>query len=504
MMREKYESLPATTLRELAKARGLKGISTLKKDQLVERMLEEDQKEADQRAQAAVSVQADTQTSNKEETRENIREDVKRDVPRRDEYRRDDFKRDDNKRDDVKKDDSKREDSRRTDYKRDETSRPRIEPEDSGEIANGILEVMGDGYGFIRSENFLPGENDIYVAPSQIRRFNLKTGDIVKGNIRVKSQNEKFGALLYVGSVNGLAPDVNAKRPNFEDMTPIFPNERIRLERPNGTTAMRIMDLISPIGKGQRGMIVSPPKAGKTTLLKDVAKSVLSANPKAHLIILLIDERPEEVTDMKEAILGENVEIIYSTFDELPEHHKRVSEMVIERAKRLVENHEDVIILLDSITRLARAYNLTVPPSGRTLSGGLDPAALHMPKRFFGAARNMREGGSLTILATALVDTGSKMDDVVYEEFKGTGNMELVLDRKLQEKRVFPALDIQKSGTRREDLLLSKEEQEAVYIMRKALNGMKAEDAVENILNMFSRTRNNAEFVQMVKKQKFL
>ena len=370
MMREKYESLPATTLRELAKARGLKGISTLKKDQLVERMLEEDQKEADQRAQAAVSVQADTQTSNKEETRENIREDVKRDVPRRDEYRRDDFKRDDNKRDDVKKDDSRREDSRRTDYKRDETSRPRIEPEDSGEIANGILEVMGDGYGFIRSENFLPGENDIYVAPSQIRRFNLKTGDIVKGNIRVKSQNEKFGALLYVGSVNGLAPDVNAKRPNFEDMTPIFPNERIRLERPNGTTAMRIMDLISPIGKGQRGMIVSPPKAGKTTLLKDVAKSVLSANPKAHLIILLIDERPEEVTDMKEAILGENVEIIYSTFDELPEHHKRVSEMVIERAKRLVENHEDVIILLDSITRLARAYNLTVPPSGRTLSGG--------------------------------------------------------------------------------------------------------------------------------------
>ena len=287
-------------------------------------------------------------------------------------------------------------------------------------------------------------------------------------------------------------------------MTPIFPNERIRLERPGGTTAMRIMDLVSPIGKGQRGMIVSPPKAGKTTLLKDVAKSVLSANPKAHLIILLIDERPEEVTDMKEAIVGENVEIIYSTFDELPEHHKRVSEMVIERAKRLVENHEDVIILLDSITRLARAYNLTVPPSGRTLSGGLDPAALHMPKRFFGAARNMREGGSLTVLATALVDTGSKMDDVVYEEFKGTGNMELVLDRKLQEKRVFPALDIQKSGTRREDLLLTKEEQEAVYIMRKALNGMKSEDAVENILNMFARTRNNEEFVQMVKKQKFL
>lgn len=461
MMKEKYESLPLATLRDLAKARGLKGISTLKKEQLIERMLEEDSRESEM-ASCGNQEQEDCVKS-------------------------EDFKREENK-------------AVRAENPRQEGLRP----EDSGEIANGILEVMSDGYGFIRSENFLPGDNDIYVAPSQIRRFNLKTGDIVKGNIRVRSQSEKFGALLYVGSVNGLAPDVNAKRPNFEDMTPIFPNERIRLERPNGTTAMRVMDLISPIGKGQRGMIVSPPKAGKTTLLKDVAKSVLSANPKAHLIILLIDERPEEVTDMKEAIIGENVEIIYSTFDELPEHHKRVSEMVIERAKRLVENHEDVIILLDSITRLARAYNLTVPPSGRTLSGGLDPAALHMPKRFFGAARNMREKGSLTILATALVDTGSKMDDVVYEEFKGTGNMELVLDRKLQEKRIFPALDIQKSGTRREDLLLTQEEQEAVYIMRKALNGMKAEDAVENILNMFARTKNNEEFVQVVKKQKFI
>ena len=291
---------------------------------------------------------------------------------------------------------------------------------------------------------------------------------------------------------------------NFEDMTPIFPNERLIMERPGGTVAMRIVDLISPIGKGQRGMIVSPPKAGKTTLLKDVAKSILRNNPDMHLIILLIDERPEEVTDIREAICGDNVEVIYSTFDELPEHHKRVSEMVIERARRLVEHKKDVTILLDSITRLARAYNLIIPPSGRTLSGGLDPAALHMPKRFFGAARNMREGGSLTILATALVDTGSKMDDVIYEEFKGTGNMELVLDRKLQEKRVFPAIDIQKSGTRREDLLLSKEEQEAVYIMRKALNGMKSEDAVEQILNMFTRTKNNAEFVQTVKKQKFI
>lgn len=433
MMKERYESLPASTLRELAKARGLKGVSTLKKEHLIERMLEEDEKESAAKAEA----------------------------------------------------------------------RKAMVPADTGETANGILEVMADGYGFIRSENFLPGENDVYVAPSQIRRFNLKTGDVVKGNIREKAQGEKYGALLYVGSVNGIAPDVNAKRPNFEDMTPIFPNERIRLERANGTTAMRIMDLVSPIGKGQRGMIVSPPKAGKTTLLKDVAKSILTANPMAHLIILLIDERPEEVTDMKEAITGENVEIIYSTFDELPEHHKRVSEMVLERAKRLVEKHEDVIVLLDSITRLARAYNLTVPASGRTLSGGLDPAALHMPKRFFGAARNMREGGSLTVLATALVDTGSKMDDVVYEEFKGTGNMELILDRKLQEKRVFPAIDIQKSGTRREDLLLTADEQEAVDIMRKALNGMKADNAVESILNMFAKTKDNREFVEMVKKHKF-
>ena len=371
----------------------------------------------------------------------------------------------------------------------------------------GILEVMPDGFGFIRSDNYLPGDHDIYVSPSQIRRFNLKTGDIISGNTRIRTnttQQEKFAALLYLKSTNGMHPAEAAKRCNFEDMTPIFPNQRMRMERDSRNVAMRIVDLISPVGKGQRGMIVSPPKAGKTTLLKEMAKSILGNDPDMHLIILLIDERPEEVTDIKEAIVGDNVEVIYSTFDELPEHHKRVSEMVIERAKRLVEHKKDVTILLDSITRLARAYNLTVPPSGRTLSGGLDPAALHMPKRFFGAARNMREGGSLTILATALVDTGSKMDDVVYEEFKGTGNMELVLDRKLSEKRVFPALDIQKSGTRREDLLLDPEEQEAVYIMRKALNGMKSDEAVENILNMFVHTKNNKELVQMVKKQKFI
>ena len=362
----------------------------------------------------------------------------------------------------------------------------------------GILEVMQDGYGFLRSDNFLPGEDDIYVSPSQIRRFHLKTGDMITGNKREKAQGEKYGALLYVSAVNDFPAEQARHRSVFENMTPVFPNERIRLERPDGSRATRIVDLISPIGKGQRGMIVSPPKAGKTTLLKDIAKSILTANPDANLIILLIDERPEEVTDMKESVQGKNVEIIYSTFDELPEHHKRVSEMVIERAKRLVEHHQDVIILLDSITRLTRAYNILVPQSGRTLSGGLDPTALYMPKRFFGAARNMREGGSLTILATALVDTGSKMDDVVYEEFKGTGNMELILDRKLQERRVFPAIDIVKSGTRREDLLLTPRELKAVDLMRRRMNGLKAEEAVESVLNAFARYTTNEQVVSAV------
>ena len=432
MTREKYESLPLSTLKEVAKTRGLRGISTMKKADLIDLMLEEDDK---------VSIK---------EAKEEV--------------------------------------------KSEKAGTADIEQLDSGRTVNGILEVM-DGYGFIRSQNYLPGEEDVYVSPSQIRRFSLKTGDILTGNTRVKTQSEKFSALLYLTKINGMSPAEAGRRMNFENMTPIFPNERLR---------MRVMDLISPIGKGQRGMIVSPPKAGKTTLLKQVALSMRKNNPEIHLLILLIDERPEEVTDIKEAIEGDNVEVIYSTFDELPEHHKRVSEMVIERAKRLVEHKKDVVILLDSITRLARAYNLVVPPSGRTLSGGLDPAALHMPKRFFGAARNMREGGSLTILATALVDTGSKMDDVIYEEFKGTGNMELVLDRKLSEKRIFPAIDIPKSGTRREDLLLTKEEQEAVDIMRRALNGMKSDEAVDSILNMFDRTKNNVEFVQMVKKTKFI
>lgn len=379
-----------------------------------------------------------------------------------------------------------------------------IEQLDSGETKEGILEVLPDGYGFIRCDNYLPGENDVYVSPAQIRRFNLKTGDIVVGNTRVRNQNEKFSALLFVKSVNGFHPSEAQKRKRFEELIPIFPNERIHLETPQAGVGMRMMDLVSPIGKGQRGMIVSPPKAGKTTLLKQVAKAITQNHPDMNLIILLIDERPEEVTDIKESIEGRNVEVIYSTFDELPENHKRVSEMVIDRARRLVEHKKDVVILLDSITRLARAYNLTVQPSGRTLSGGLDPAALHMPKKFFGAARNMREGGSLTILATALVETGSRMDDVVFEEFKGTGNMELVLNRSLSEKRIFPAIDLMKSSTRRDDLLLTREEAEANLLMHKALSGMRGEEALERIIDMFVKTKTNEEFVQTIRKIKIV
>ena len=374
---------------------------------------------------------------------------------------------------------------------------------DSGETAQGILEVMPEGYGFIRSENYMPGDNDIYVAPSQIRRFGMKTGDIVTGSIRIKTGNEKFAALLYVKSINGEHPSVAEHRKSFEDLTPIFPNSRLHLETSGGPVSMRIMDLLCPIGKGQRGMIVSPPKAGKTTLMKQVATAITQNHPDMHLILLLIDERPEEVTDIKESICGDNVEVIYSTFDELPEHHKRVAEMVLGRAKRLVEHGRDVVILLDSITRLSRAYNLTVASSGRTLSGGLDPAALYMPKKFFGSARNMREGGSLTILATALVDTGSRMDDVIFEEFKGTGNMEVVLDRKLSEKRVFPAIDPLKSGTRRDDLLLTKQEYDAVNRMRNLVSGKKPEESAEVIITEFCKTTTNTEFVHKIEKIHF-
>lgn len=477
-MKEKYETLSLAVLKDLAKARGIKGITGMKKAELIDRMLEEDKNVTNPKEQEEKKAPEKEKTEQTEKTNRQEQQGQSQNANAQQEAKQ-------------------RRDA--ADNKEEYNSEL-----DSGITADGILEVMPDGYGFIRCENYLPGEHDVYVSPSQIRRFGLKTGDILRGNTRIKTQGEKFSALLYITTINGLNPSVACKRRNFEDLTPIFPNERLRLETNRTTTSMRIVDLVSPIGKGQRGMIVSPPKAGKTTLLKQVAQAIKENNPEIHLIILLIDERPEEVTDIKEAIEGKNVEVIYSTFDELPEHHKRVSEMVIERAKRLVEHKKDVMILLDSITRLARAYNLTVPPSGRTLSGGLDPAALHMPKRFFGAARNMREGGSLTVLATALVDTGSKMDDVVYEEFKGTGNMELVLDRKLSEKRVFPAIDIVKSGTRREDLLLDREEQEAVDIMRKGINGMKTDEAVENILNMFAHTQNNREYIQVVKKRRVL
>ena len=554
MTREKYESLPLSMLKALVKSRNMKGISTLRKEALIERMLEEDQKENQKNMEEPAVLKEEKKTEtvqdqNQEpqekredgmerqnrETSENgtarpyqrpryVRREERSENGERQEYRpraprfnerrfQEPRNYNQNNREEEQRQEPRQEagqEMRQEPLRQEARPETRQEPRqetstlDSGQEACGILEVMPDGFGFIRSDNYMPGDSDVYVSPSQIRRFGLKTGDIIRGNTRVKSATEKFSALLYLKSVNNLPLDQIMRRGNFEDMTPVFPDERLRLERPGGSMAMRIVDLVSPIGKGQRGMIVSPPKAGKTTLLKDAAKSILRNNPEMYLIILLIDERPEEVTDIKEAIQGSNVEVIYSTFDEQPEHHKRVSEMVIERAKRLVESKKDVTIFIDSITRLARAYNLTVPPSGRTLSGGLDPAALYMPKRFFGAARNMREGGSLTILATALVDTGSKMDDVVYEEFKGTGNMELVLDRKLQERRVFPAIDIAKSGTRREDLLLTPDEQEAVYNMRKALNGMKSEEAVENILNMFARTRNNGELIQILKKQKIV
>ena len=384
-------------------------------------------------------------------------------------------------------------------YQRDRDYTTDMRDLESGEIAEGILEIMPDGFGFIRCENFLPGDNDVYVSPAQIKKFGLRTGDVVSGMKKIKTATEKFAALLYINTVNSTPADELGDRPNFEDLTPVFPDVRIHLAtNETKSKAMRIVDLLAPIGKGQRGMIVAQPKAGKTTLLKEIAKSIIANEKDMHLMIVLIDERPEEVTDIKEAIVGDNVEVIYSTFDEVPERHKRVSEMVIERAKRLVEQGKDVMILLDSITRLARAYNLTVAPSGRTLSGGLDPAALHMPKRFFGAARNIREGGSLTILATALVDTGSRMDDVVFEEFKGTGNMEIVLNRKLSEKRIFPAIDVLKSSTRRDDLLLSEREALAVNAMRKATENMRPEDSAEQIIQKFASTNNNEELVEDV------
>lgn len=558
-MREKLQTLPLAELKELAKSQGLKGISTLRKAEIIELLCRENEAAAqseavlqpDSGSSEGREAQSSREPQSSKENGEPRDSGKPRDGrPQRDSSRQTRFVRQprtsygqqnsreasrdsaesrepkesresrDNRESRESRESKETGDIRDTRETRADVRESRPEPRsdasgiagqdmaelDSGIEANGILEVMPDGFGFIRCENFLPGENDVYVAPSQIRRFNLKTGDIIVGNRRIKAVTEKFAALLYIKTVNGYPLSATERRPNFEDLTPIFPNERLHMETrgERNSVAMRVLDLLSPIGKGQRGMIVSPPKAGKTTLLKQVARAITVNHPDMHLMILLIDERPEEVTDIREAIVGPNVEVIYSTFDEQPDRHKRVSEMVIERAKRLVEHGRDVIILLDSITRLARAYNLTVAPSGRTLSGGLDPAALYMPKRFFGAARNMREGGSLTILATALVDTGSRMDDVVYEEFKGTGNMELVLDRRLSEKRIFPAIDILKSGTRRDDLLLNRQEAEAVDIVRKATNSLKPDEAVERILDLFSKTRNNYEFCEMVKKIRLL
>ena len=495
MSEQGFASMTVSELREEAKKYGIKNVSTLKKNELVDLLNKVEEKIQDTKknqmkinksnqSKNRVSKAGDTKgTENKEFAKKEV---VSKNTAVKSENK------ESNKEKIVKRT------TNGTNTQGEQYSE--TNQSDDGELKKGIFEVLADGYGFIRCDNFLPGENDVYVSPAQVRRFNLKTGDYIVGHARMKHPTEKYGALLTLESVNGFPPIETSRRKRFEDMTPIFPNERIHLETPRSSVVMRMMDLVSPIGKGQRGMIVAPPKTGKTTLLKQVARAITMNHKDIHMIILLIDERPEEVTDIKESIEGENVEVIYSTFDELPDNHRRVSEMVIERARRLVEHKKDVVILLDSITRLARAYNLTVQPSGRTLSGGLDPAALHMPKKFFGAARNMREGGSLTILATALVETGSRMDDVVFEEFKGTGNMEIVLNRNLSEKRIFPAIDLYKSSTRRDDLLLTKEEIEANQAMRKALSGMRAEEMLEKYIDLFLKTKNNKEFLEMTKK----
>ncbi len=539
-MREKLQTLPVAELRKIAAEKGIPQVYALRKAELVEKLAklyESGQEAAEKPAEKPVpaakndSAPADdpglrkTELPAQDRSRENrtaIR--VRRPAQKSDDNRqRRDPRRhpepqnraESQSRTETQKDSSGRMEqtarpeqlSRPEQANRSERSELENRPEnsnlppkglqdlDSGEKAAGILEILPDGYGFIRSNGYLPGEDDVYVAPSQIKKFNIKTGDFVSGSKRIRGANEKFSALLFVESINGMSVSHHLRLTAFEKLTPVFPHERLHLETQGGEISMRIVDLLSPIGKGQRGMIVAQPKVGKTTLLKQIAKAILKNHPDLHIIILLIDERPEEVTDMQETVVGDNVEIVYSTFDEQPEHHKRVSEMVIERAKRLVEMKKDVIILLDSITRLTRAYNLTVTPSGRTLSGGLDPAALYMPKRFFGAARCMREGGSLTILATALQDTGSRLDDVVYEEFKGTGNMELVLNRKLSERRIFPAIDILKSSTRRDDLLLTDAEQNAVALIRKVTSTARAEEVTEQIFDLFASTKSNAEFI---------
>ena len=449
------ENMTLAELREIAKEQNIKNISKLKKDELIKVLID---------LQRSINNQAKEE---EKKERNVIRVPLKRTQP---------------KYDSNDEDETLEVEESVIDYK---------VTNDEDEIVEGILEVLPDGYGFLRGEDYLSSPKDVYVSPVQIRRFKLDTGDMVKGISRCK-EDEKFPSLIFVGEVNGEHPEKSARRKRFDELTPIYPNERLKLETKSNEYAMRIIDLMSPIGKGQRGMIVAPPKVGKTTLLKKIANSITTNNPEVELIVLLIDERPEEVTDMKRSISGQ---VISSTFDELPEHHVKVAEMVLERAKRLIEQQKDVVILLDSITRLARAYNLVIPSSGRTLSGGIDPAALHKPKKFFGAARNIENGGSLTILASALIETGSRMDDVIFEEFKGTGNMEVHLDRSLSEKRIFPAIDINKSGTRREDLLLSQKELDTVFALRKALNSLPIAEVTEQIISQMTQTKNNNEFL---------
>ena len=449
------ENMTLAELREIAKEQNIKNISKLKKDELIKVLID---------LQRSINNQAKEE---EKKERNVIRVPLKRTQP---------------KYDSNDEDETLEVEESVIDYK---------VTNDEDEIVEGILEVLPDGYGFLRGEDYLSSPKDVYVSPVQIRRFKLDTGDMVKGISRCK-EDEKFPSLIFVGEVNGEHPEKSARRKRFDELTPIYPNERLKLETKSNEYALRIIDLMSPIGKGQRGMIVAPPKVGKTTLLKKIANSISTNNPEVELIVLLIDERPEEVTDMKRSISGQ---VISSTFDELPEHHVKVAEMVLERAKRLIEQQKDVVILLDSITRLARAYNLVIPSSGRTLSGGIDPAALHKPKKFFGAARNIENGGSLTILASALIETGSRMDDVIFEEFKGTGNMEVHLDRSLSEKRIFPAIDVNKSGTRREDLLLSQKELDTVFALRKALNSLPIAEVTEQIISQMTQTKNNNEFL---------
>lgn len=464
---DKIEDMTLAQLREMAKEKGIKNISKLKKAELIATLSESNLTPS----QAAVQIGTQSITSLAPESIEtsNLNEDISETL------------------EEISESEST------TQIKETENRYDRM----SGA---GILEIMPDGYGFLRAKNFMRGENDIYVSISQIRRFNLKTGDWIEGDMRKPKEGEKAGALLYVHKVNGDRPEKAKLRPNFETLTPVFPNERLSLEYDSKTLSTRIIDILAPIGKGQRGLIVAPPKAGKTVLLKHIANAITNNHKDVSLIVLLIDERPEEVTDIRRNIEGQDVQVIASTFDEPPEHHKQVVEMVLERAKRMVEQGKDLVILLDSITRMARAYNLTIPPSGRTLSGGLDPAALHMPKKFFGAARKIEHGGSLTILGTALVETGSKMDEVIFEEFKGTGNMELVLDRSLSERRIFPAIDIYKSGTRRDDLLLSPDEMSVAYTMRREMNRGNTSDVTENLITTMMNSTTNEEFIARMKR----